>query len=43
MAARFSGLHNERVLMKTYLVTGLLVGVVGGTHERPGLDVGEAE
>ena len=26
-AARFSGLRNERMLMKTYLVTGLLVGV----------------
>jgi simple sugar transport system permease protein len=26
-AARFSGLRNDRVLMKTYLVTGLLVGV----------------
>jgi simple sugar transport system permease protein len=27
VAARFSGLQNERILMKTYLVTGLLVGV----------------
>ena len=27
IAARFSGLHNERILMKTYLATGLLVGV----------------
>ena len=26
-AARFSGLRNDRILMKTYLVTGLLVGV----------------
>jgi simple sugar transport system permease protein len=26
-AARFSGLRNERILMKTYLATGLLVGV----------------
>ena len=26
-AARFSGLRNERILIKTYLVTGLLVGV----------------
>jgi simple sugar transport system permease protein len=26
-AARFSGLHNERILIKTYLATGLLVGV----------------
>ena len=26
-AARFSGLHNERILMKTYLATGLLVGL----------------
>jgi simple sugar transport system permease protein len=26
-AARFSGLRNERILMQTYLVTGLLVGV----------------
>ena len=26
-AARFSGLRNDRILMKTYIVTGLLVGV----------------
>lgn len=26
-AARFSGLRNDRILMKTYLATGLLVGV----------------
>lgn len=26
-AARFSGLRNDRILIKTYLVTGLLVGV----------------